>query len=41
VLGGFAVELLSSKRVLPAAALEAGFTFDHAELEPALRSLLA
>lgn len=32
--------LLSSQRVLPAAALGAGFSFDHSELEPALRQLI-
>ncbi|MGE0709760.1 MAG: TIGR01777 family oxidoreductase [Planctomycetota bacterium] len=39
-LGGFAAEILSSHRVLPARALELGFEFEHPELEPALRNLL-
>ncbi|MHC4830739.1 MAG: TIGR01777 family oxidoreductase [Planctomycetota bacterium] len=40
-LGGFAAELLSSRRVIPSAATKAGFQFSHPELEPALRDLLA
>ncbi|MHC4392669.1 MAG: TIGR01777 family oxidoreductase [Planctomycetota bacterium] len=40
-LGGFAAELLSSRRVIPSAATNAGFQFSHPELEPALRDLLA
>jgi hypothetical protein len=40
-LRGLAEELLESKRVLPAAALEFGFGFKFPELEPALRELLA
>lgn len=39
-LGGFAHELLDSKRVLPAAALEHGFGFRFPELAPALKNLL-
>jgi uncharacterized protein (TIGR01777 family) len=39
-LGGFAAELLESKRVLPAAALEHGFGFKFPELGPALRQLM-
>lgn len=41
VLGGFAVEVLTSKRLLPRRTTESGFAFDHATLEPALRDLLA
>lgn len=40
ILGGFAAELLSSKRVLPAAALEHGYSFAHPGLEGALRAIL-
>ena len=39
--GGLAAELLESKRVVPAAALKAGFRFNFPELQPALRDLLA
>jgi uncharacterized protein (TIGR01777 family) len=39
-LGGFSAELLESKRVLPAAALEEGYGFRFPELEPALKNLL-
>ena len=39
-LGGFAHELLDSKRVLPAAALDHGFGFQFPELKPALANLL-
>lgn len=39
-LGDFSHELLDSKRVLPAAALEHGFGFRFPELEPALRDVL-
>lgn len=39
-LGGFATELLSSKRVLPAAAERLGYTFHHPDLENALRNVL-
>lgn len=39
-LGEFSTELLTSKRVLPRAALEAGYSFRFASLEPALRDLL-
>ena len=39
--GEFSRELLDSKRVLPAAALEHGYGFRFSELEPALRNLLA
>jgi len=38
-LGGFSVEILGSKKVLPAALLEAGFTFDYPHLGPALDAL--
>jgi uncharacterized protein (TIGR01777 family) len=40
VLRGLADELLESKRVLPAAALDYGYGFKYPELEPALRDLL-
>lgn len=39
-LGEFATELLASRRVLPRAALQAGFSFQHPELTGALRDLL-
>ena len=39
-LGGFADELLDSKRVLPAAALDHGFRFQFPDLAPALANLL-
>ena len=39
VLGGFAGEILSSRRMLPAAALASGYTFAYSELEAALRNL--
>ncbi|MEO7319144.1 MAG: DUF1731 domain-containing protein, partial [Chthoniobacteraceae bacterium] len=39
-LGDFSHELLDSKRVLPAAALEHGFGFQFPELKPALANLL-
>lgn len=39
-LGGFSAELLESKRVLPAAALDQGFGFKFPELGPALANLL-
>lgn len=39
-LGGFAQELLHSRRCVPRAAAEAGFSFRHASLEPALEELL-
>ncbi len=40
VLGGFSAELLSSKRVLPAVAEQAGYRFAHPQLEGALRAAL-
>ena len=40
LLGGLSHELLDSKRVLPAAALEHGFGFRFSELAPALKNLL-
>ena len=40
VLGGFAVELLSSKRVLPDRIQESGYRFRFPDLEPALRDIL-
>ena len=39
-LGGFSHELLDSKRVLPAAALDHGFRFQFPDLAPALANLL-
>ena len=39
-LGGFASELLTSKRVIPERLLKAGFEFQYPELEPALRQAL-
>ena len=39
-LGGFSDELLSSKRVLPRAALDAGYRFAHPELETCLRAIV-
>jgi uncharacterized protein (TIGR01777 family) len=40
VLGEFSTEVLTSKRVLPARAQEAGVTWRFEDLEPALRDLL-
>ena len=40
LMGGFATELLSSKRVLPQTTLGTGYQFQHPELEVALRSVL-
>ena len=40
VLGGFAVELLSSKKVLPDRIQKSGYRFRFPELEPALRDIL-
>ena len=40
LLGGFATELLTSKRVIPERLLKAGFEFQYPELEPALRQAL-
>ncbi|HJL16315.1 MAG TPA: TIGR01777 family oxidoreductase [Sandaracinaceae bacterium LLY-WYZ-13_1] len=40
VLGGFAAELLSSRRVVPARARALGFEHAHADLGPALRDAL-
>ena len=39
-LGGFADEVLSSRRMLPAKALATGYAFCHAELGAALRACL-
>lgn len=39
-LGGFAVELLASRRVLPGVLEEAGFPFAHPEIGEALRHLV-
>ena len=41
VLGGFSAELLSSKKVLPAAAERLGYRFQHPDLEPFLRQALS
>ena len=41
VLGEFASELLSSRKVLPQFAQEAGFEFRYPELDDALFELLA
>ena len=38
-LGGFSVELLNSRRVLPAAALASGYAFRHTDLDTALRDI--
>ena len=38
-LGGLAGELIESRRVVPAAAIAAGFGFKFSEVEPALRAL--
>ena len=40
-LGEFADSLLASQRVMPAAALEAGFQFKHASLEHALADIIS
>lgn len=40
VLGGFATELLSSKKVLPKATQAADYSYQFPELEPALRQAL-
>ncbi len=40
ILGGFADSLLASQLVLPAAAFDAGFRWNHPHLEPALAALL-
>ncbi len=40
ILGEFSSEVLTSKRVLPAAAQAAGYAFAYPELEPALRDTL-
>lgn len=40
MLGGFATELLSSKLVLPQAAQDAGFTFNHPRLESSINNAL-
>ena len=40
VLGGFATELLSSKKVLPDRIQESGYRFRFPDLEPALREIL-
>ena len=40
-LGEFSSEVLNSRRVLPQAALAAGYAFRFTELEPALRDVLA
>ena len=38
-LGGFSVEILGSKKVMPAVLQEAGFTFDYPHIGPALDAL--
>ena len=38
-LGGFSTEILGSKKVLPAALLDAGFSFDFPHIGPALDAL--
>ena len=40
-LGEFAVELLNSRRTLPAAALASGYAFRHPDLDAALRDIYA
>ena len=40
ILGGFADEILFSKRAAPERLAEAGFVFAYPELEPALRQVL-
>jgi uncharacterized protein (TIGR01777 family) len=40
VLGGFAIELLSSKKVLPDRIQESGYRFLFPDLEPALREIV-
>ena len=40
ILGGFAAELLSSKKALPRAPEASGVAFKYRELEPALREIL-
>jgi uncharacterized protein (TIGR01777 family) len=40
LLGGFANELLGSKRVLPESTLASGYNFRHPDLQPALAGLL-
>jgi uncharacterized protein (TIGR01777 family) len=39
-LGGFASEILGSKKVMPQALLDAGFTFDYPHIAPALAALV-
>ena len=41
MLGGFASELLNSRRAVPVAALASGYVFRHADLEAALRDIYA
>jgi uncharacterized protein (TIGR01777 family) len=41
ILGGFAVELLASRHVIPAATIASGYEFESPDLEPALKGLLA
>jgi hypothetical protein len=41
MLGEFSNELLGSKRVIPARALESGYQFKFPELESALRDVLS
>jgi len=39
-LGGFSAEILGSKKVLPQALTDAGFTFDYPHLAPAIAELV-
>jgi uncharacterized protein (TIGR01777 family) len=39
-LGGFSAEILTSKKILPQRAQEAGFAFRFSDLDPALKDLL-
>jgi len=39
-LGGFSTEILGSKKVIPQALLDAGFTFDYPHIAPALAELV-
>jgi NAD dependent epimerase/dehydratase family enzyme len=41
ILGGFAVELIASRHVIPAATLAAGYEFAQPDLQPALESLIS
>jgi uncharacterized protein (TIGR01777 family) len=41
VFGDFGKDLLAGQRVVPSRLLDAGFSFDHPDFEPALRHVLA